>query len=79
MPHPVRDPRTKELTHLEVLPGGSERTPEVFAFDRERRLVYHGAIDDQRDEPAVRQHYVRDALDAVLEGGQPPAAVLPFG
>ena len=29
---------------------GSERTPEVFVFDRDRRLVYHGAIDDNRDE-----------------------------
>ena len=24
---------------------GAERTPEVFVFDRDRRLVYHGAID----------------------------------
>ena len=30
-----------------------ERTPEVFLFDRDRRLVYHGAIDDNRDETAV--------------------------
>src|SRR5437868_5206101 len=28
---------------------GSERTPEVFVFDRDRRLRYHGAIDDSRD------------------------------
>src|SRR5438067_1479049 len=27
---------------------GSERTPEVFVFDRNRKLVYHGAIDDNR-------------------------------
>ena len=32
---------------------GAERTPEVFVFDRDRRLVYHGAIDDSRDEAAV--------------------------
>lgn len=32
---------------------GSERTPEVFLFDRDRRLVYHGAIDDNRDADAV--------------------------
>ena len=47
---------------------GSERTPEVFVFDRDRRLVYHGAIDDSRDETAVEQHYLRDALDALLAG-----------
>jgi peroxiredoxin len=47
---------------------GSQRTPEVFVFDRDRRLVYHGAIDDSRDEDAVTQRYLRDALVAVLEG-----------
>jgi peroxiredoxin len=50
---------------------GSERTPEVFLFDRDRRLVYHGAIDDNRDDTAVTAHYLRDALDAVLDGGEP--------
>ena len=32
---------------------GAERTPEVFLFDRSRALVYHGAIDDNRDDRAV--------------------------
>ena len=52
---------------------GSERTPEVFVFDGERRLVYHGAIDDSRNEEAVTAHYLRDALDAVLAGRHPPS------
>jgi peroxiredoxin len=56
---------------------GAERTPEVFAFDRDRRLVYHGAIDDSRDEHSVSRHYLRDALDAVLEGREPPVAETP--
>ena len=47
---------------------GAERTPEVFVFDRERRLVYHGAIDDNRDEDAVSATYLRDALEAILSG-----------
>jgi peroxiredoxin len=53
---------------------GAERTPEVFVFDRGRRLVYHGAIDDNRDEQAVVQRYLRDALDAALTGAQPAPA-----
>ena len=53
---------------------GSERTPEAFVFNRDRRLVYHGAIDDNRDETAVTRHYVRDALDAVLAGAPPEIA-----
>jgi peroxiredoxin len=53
---------------------GSQRTPEVFVFDADRRLVYHGAVDDSRDETAVTAHYVRDALDAALAGQEPAVA-----
>ena len=56
---------------------GPSRTPEVFLFDAGRRLVYHGAIDDSRDETAVTRHYLRDALDAVLEGREPAVAETP--
>ena len=56
---------------------GAERTPEVFLFDRERRLVYHGAIDDSRDDSAVSQRYLADALEAVLDGREPPVAETP--
>jgi peroxiredoxin len=56
---------------------GSQRTPEVFLFDRDRRLVYHGAIDDSRDETAVTQTYLRDAVEAVLAGEQPPVTETP--
>jgi peroxiredoxin len=51
---------------------GSERTPEVFVFDHERILRYHGAIDDNRDQRSVRTQYLRDALGAVLVAGKPP-------
>ena len=48
---------------------GAQRTPEVFLFDNKRTLQYHGAIDDNYDNPnAVKVHYLRNALDAVLRG-----------
>jgi peroxiredoxin len=51
---------------------GAERTPEVFLFDRSGTLRYHGAIDDNYDNPnAVRSHYLRQALDAVLASQVP--------
>ena len=56
---------------------GSERTPEVFLFDAARQLVYHGAIDDSRNEEAVTQHYLADAIEAVLGGGEPEVAETP--
>jgi peroxiredoxin len=56
---------------------GAERTPEVFLFDRDRRLIYHGAIDDSRDDRSVTRHYLRDALDALLAGDEPAVADTP--
>jgi peroxiredoxin len=54
---------------------GAQRTPEVFLFDREGVLRYHGAIDDNYEDPAaVRRHYLREALDAVLEDRDPPVS-----
>lgn len=54
---------------------GAERTPEVFVFSKDGVLQYHGAIDDNYDDPtAVRSQYLRDALDGVLGGGRAPVA-----
>ena len=52
---------------------GATVTPEVFLFDRHGKLAYHGAVDDNRKEPdKVQNHYLKDALDAVVSG-KPPA------
>ena len=56
---------------------GAERTPEVFLFDGERRLVYHGAIDDSREEEDVTEPYLRYAIEAVLVGEEPPVRDTP--
>jgi len=46
---------------------GAERTPELFIFDADGRLRYHGAPDDNyEDEQAVKQPYARAALDAIV-------------
>lgn len=46
---------------------GAKRTPEIFLFDSVQRLVYHGAVDDNYEEPEkVKSHYLKDALFAVL-------------
>ena len=52
---------------------GAQRTPEVYVFDKNRKLRYHGRIDDDVYEPEeVRFHYLRDALDAVIAGKPVP-------
>ena len=44
-------------------------TPEIFLFDKERKLAFHGKIDDNWQEPdKVVNNYLRDALDELLEG-----------
>lgn len=54
---------------------GAERTPEVFLFDKTGILRYHGAIDDNYDDPAsVKAKYLRDALDALLSGKESSTA-----
>lgn len=51
---------------------GATRTPEVFLFDARGRLAYHGAIDDNPHQAEqVQQHYLRDALTAVVAGRAP--------
>ena len=51
---------------------GAERTPEVFLFDGDGKLAYHGAVDDNYDDPdAVQEAYLRDAIEAVLAGEEP--------
>jgi hypothetical protein len=48
---------------------GASRTPEAFLFDASGKLVYHGSIDDNAQEPDKAQaHYLRDALESVVEG-----------
>ena len=44
-------------------------TPEIFVFNEERKLVYHGKIDDNwQGEKKAKTKYLRNALDEVLEG-----------
>lgn len=51
---------------------GATRTPEIFLFDAGRTLHYHGAPDDNYEDPqAVRQPYLRDAIEALLAGKTP--------
>jgi thiol-disulfide isomerase/thioredoxin len=49
-------------------------TPHAFLFDRERRLRYVGAIDDSERIQHVETHHLRDAIDALLAGRNPPVA-----
>ena len=48
---------------------GASHTPEIFLFDNQRTLVFHGKIDDNwRDESKIKSNYLRDAIDELIEG-----------
>ena len=54
---------------------GAAKTPEAFLFDKEGKLVYHGAVDDNGQEPdKVAKPYLKDALDAVSGGKAVPVS-----
>jgi peroxiredoxin len=51
---------------------GAVCTPDIFVFDRDRRLSYRGRIDDSwKDEAKVTRRELAGALDALLAGGRP--------
>ena len=57
---------------------GAVCTPDIYVYDRRRRLSYHGRIDDNWKEPArVARRELAAALDALLAGRQPPAEQIP--
>jgi len=51
---------------------GATNTPQWFVLDKERKVRYTGALDDNMREDKVTKTYVRDAIDALLKGENPP-------
>lgn len=56
---------------------GATWTPEFFVLNKERKVVYMGAMDDSTDPAAVKARYVEDAIDAVRAGLKPATAETP--
>jgi len=63
----------RDETQITAKDFGATHTPEIFVFDSERKLRYHGKIDDNwQKEDKVENKYLRDALDALLAGKEIP-------
>lgn len=44
-------------------------TPDIYVFNQERKLAYHGRLDDSwKESKEVTQSDLREALDAILAG-----------
>lgn len=50
---------------------GAIYTPECFVLDKQRHVVYMGAIDDSPDGSKITQRYVELAVAATLKGTLP--------
>jgi len=48
---------------------GANRTPECFLFDKNLKLVYHGAIDNSpQDETAITRVHLKEAINEMVAG-----------
>jgi peroxiredoxin len=54
---------------------GATVTPHVFVLDKNRKIAYMGAVDDNIKADKVKKHYLKDAVDALLAGKAPPETV----
>jgi peroxiredoxin len=55
---------------------GATRTPECFLFDKQGKLVYHGAIDDNpQDVASVKREHLREAINEMKKGDNVSVAV----
>lgn len=50
---------------------GAVYTPEFFVLNRDRKVVYMGAMDDKIDPRKVTKHYLEAAVSAARKGEQP--------
>jgi peroxiredoxin len=55
----------------------AQTTPDVFVLDAAGLLRYRGAPDSDYEDPSQRAVFLRDALDAILDGDDPELAQTP--
>lgn len=59
---------------------GATRTPEFVVLNKERKVVYMGALDDNPDEEKAKRSYVGEAVKAALAGKLPEVTeTVPIG
>ncbi|HYB63564.1 MAG TPA: thioredoxin family protein [Thermoplasmata archaeon] len=64
-PFPYLRDETQEVAHA----YGALVTPHPMLFDRDRRLLFQGRIDDSHDHPErVKARYLQSAIDQALAG-----------
>ena len=77
LPYPYLYDDSQEVARL----FDAQCTPECFLFDADKRLVFHGAINDSPREPSkVRKDFLSNAINQLLNGEVPaPKFAHPMG
>lgn len=52
-------------------------TPEFFVLNKERKVVFVGAMDDKTDAAQVKERYVEQAIEAALKNETPVTQKVP--
>ena len=53
---------------------GATRTPEFFVLNKDRKIVYMGALDDSPDGKKISKKYVEAAIEATINHHKPEVA-----
>jgi peroxiredoxin len=61
-------PMLKDVNNVVADMLGATRTPEVYLIDKNKTVLYHGRIDDNRDADKVTVNDLRNALDEAVGG-----------
>ena len=73
-PFPYLRDESQEVAHA----YGALVTPHPMLFDRERRLLFQGRIDDSHDHPdRIRERYLERAIEQAMNGGPVRPSSLP--
>ena len=67
--HPILEWVAREYRRLPRTRRKVEHDPEFFVLNKERKVVYMGAMDDSWTDPKV--NYLEPAVEAVLKGQVP--------
>lgn len=74
-PYPYLHDETQDVARA----FGAQATPEVFVFDSEHTLRYHGAIDNNPDKlEKPTEHYLEDAINSILNSSAIVKPEAPF-
>ncbi|MBP9717795.1 thioredoxin family protein [Candidatus Gracilibacteria bacterium] len=66
-------PYLQDATQLTAKAYGAVCTPDIFVYDQQRHLQYHGRIDDNwKDQGKVTKRELAEAITALLKGDLPP-------